>query len=251
MKIRLDLMLVQKKLATSRSQAENLIKLGQVSVDGLEVKKPGFVVGDTDRVEVLTESRFVSRAGLKLQSVVLELKIDFRNKVVLDVGSSTGGFTDYALQNGASRVIAVDVGTNQLHSKLRSNVKIDLYEKTDIRNVVVSGDEKTKSGSVVLSVTPDIILIDVSFISLREVLPHIVKNIAGKNTLIVVMVKPQFEAGREQINKGIIKNESVRRKILHDFELWARQYFVAINKRDSGVAGAKGNRERFYLLKKV
>lgn len=238
MKIRLDLMLVQKKLATSRSQAENLIKLGQVSVNGLKITKSGFGVTDSDKIEILTESRFVSRAGLKLQSVALELKIDFRDKIVLDVGSSTGGFTDYALQNGARRVIAVDVGTDQLHPSLRGDKRIELHEKTDIRDFYMKE-------------FPDIVIIDVSFISLREILPHIYNHLSDINTQIVAMVKPQFEAGREQVNKGIIKNESVRRKILRDFEEWARQYFVIVDKRDSDIAGAKGNRERFYKLKRI
>jgi 23S rRNA (cytidine1920-2'-O)/16S rRNA (cytidine1409-2'-O)-methyltransferase len=133
-------------------------------------------------------------------------------------------------------VFAVDVGTEQLHPNLRGNPAIELHEKTDIRDFYLP-DEK-----------PDIIVIDVSFISLREILPHLAKHLNGKHTQIAAMLKPQFEAGKDQTNKGIIKNDAVRRQILRDFETWAKQYFVVTDKRDSDVHGAKGNQERFYLL---
>lgn len=180
-------------------------------------------------------TNYVSRAGLKLASVAKTLQLNFKDKLVLDVGSSTGGFTDYALQNGAKKVIAVDVGTNQLHSSLRGNPEIELHEKTDIRDF--SPQEK-----------PGIIVIDVSFVSLRDILPYLAK-LAISDTQIVAMVKPQFEADQAQLNKGIVKNEAIRRAILKDFELWAKQYFVIQAKRDSDIAGIKGNQERFYLLK--
>lgn len=235
MKQRLDKAIVERSLSTSRSQAENVIRLGEVKVDGRVVTKPGFMVGVDVKIELTSSERYVSRAGLKLASVAKLLGVDFRGKTVLDVGSSTGGFTDYALQNGADKVYAVDVGTEQLHPSLRGHERIELHEKTDIRDFT-------------LEVKPDVVVIDVSFISLREILPYIAKNLADKNTQVVAMVKPQFEAGRNQTNKGVIKNESVRRQILTDFEVWAKRYFVVHAKRDSEVAGAKGNRERFYLL---
>lgn len=237
MKTRLDIELARRGLATSRSQAESWIKLGKVLVDGKVVTKSGHFVSDTSKLAITAETQYVSRAGLKLASVAQLLKLDFRGKTVLDVGSSTGGFTDYALRNGAKKVFAVDVGTEQLHPSLRGNPQIELHEKTDIRDFYLP-EEK-----------PDIIVIDVSFISLREILPHLARNLSGKNTVIAAMLKPQFEAGRNQTNKGIIKNDAVRRQILKEFETWARQYFVIGDKRDSEVAGSKGNRERFYLLK--
>jgi len=232
-KSRLDQTLFRIGLSQSRSQAENFIKLGKVTVDGIVVTKSGFLVSESAKIK-LDSDQYVSRAGLKLASVAKLLNLNFRDKTVLDVGSSTGGFTDYALQNGAKKVIAVDVGTDQLHPKLRKDERIELHEKTDIRDFY--GDKT------------DIIVMDVSFISLREILPHIAENLANQATQIVAMVKPQFEAGRQQVNKGIIKNDSVRRQILQDFEVWAKTYFVIQDKRDSEVAGSKGNRERFYLL---
>lgn len=234
-KIRLDHALVLQKLVPSRSQAESWIRLGKVTVDGRAVTKPGHFVQPSARLAVTASEQYVSRAGLKLASVAGLLALDFRGKTVLDVGSSTGGFTDYVLKNGAQKVYAVDVGTDQLHPSLRGNEKIELHEKTDIRDF--------RMGEM-----PDIVVMDVSFISLREILPHIAGNLSGKHTQIVAMVKPQFEAGKHQVNKGVIKNDSVRRQILADFEAWAKHYFIIQDKRDSEVAGTKGNRERFYLL---
>ena len=235
MKARLDTELAKRGLTQSRSQAENLIRLGQIEVDGRIASKPGQPVGPDSIIKLLASERYVSRAGLKLASVAANFKIDFTDKVVLDIGSSTGGFTDYALRHGASKVIAVDVGTDQLHPSLRSDERIELHEKTDIRDFVTDQ-------------TIDIIVGDVSFISLREILPHVAKNLMQPSTQLVAMVKPQFEAGRGQVNKGVIKNDKVRRQILADFEEWARNYFVVQDKRDSDVAGQKGNVERFYLM---
>ncbi len=238
MKIRLDHLLVEKGLTESRSQAENYIRLGKVIVDGVKQRKPGFFVNKDSDIKILQNTQYVSRAGLKLESVAKILKLDFRNKIVLDVGSSTGGFSDYVLQNGARKVIAVDVGTNQLHPKLRLNSKIELHEKTDIRNF------KTKD-------LIDIVVIDVSFISLRDILPSVV-NLISKNTQIVAMVKPQFEAGKNNTIRGVVKNNSLRRKIMQDFEKWCKtNNLFVVNKRDSEIKGTKGNQERFYILKKT
>ncbi|MDB5183916.1 MAG: putative rRNA methyltransferase YqxC [Candidatus Saccharibacteria bacterium] len=252
MKTRLDQLMVKKSLVSSRSQAESWIRLGKVTVDGRIADKQGLFVSETADVRLNTEEQYVSRAGLKLASVAELLKVDFRGKTVLDVGSSTGGFTDFALQHGAIKVFAVDVGTNQLHPSLQGDKRIELHEKTDIRDVSAGNyekrDKKELGNKVIIDQAPDIIVIDVSFISLRDILPHIGTNLTKKGTIIVAMVKPQFEAGREQVNKGIIKNDAIRRSILQDFELWAKKMFVIKGKRDSEVAGSKGNRERFYLL---
>ena len=229
-------------LAPTRSQAESVIKLGEVKVNGQVITKPGYFVSDPTAIEMVKKERYVSRAGLKLASVAEVLKLDFRDTIVLDVGSSTGGFTDYSLRHGATKVYAVDVGTEQLHPSLRKDKRIELHEKTDIRDFRISAKPGREP------VMPNIVVIDVSFISLREILPHIARELSDANTKIVAMVKPQFEAGSKQTNKGVIKNDSVRRQILKDFETWAREYFVIQDKRDSDVAGAKGNRERFYLL---
>lgn len=236
MKQRLDKSLVERGLATTRSQADNFIRLGYVFLNKKIVQKSGTMVSDSDEIKLEKKETYVSRAGLKLASVAEYFHLNFQDKIVLDIGSSTGGFTDYSLRHGAKKVFAVDVGTDQLHPSLRSNPKIALYEKTDIRDFYADD-------------AIDIIVGDVSFISLREILPHVAENLMNANTILIAMVKPQFEAGRHQVNKGIIKNDKVRRQILSDFEDWAKKYFVILDKKDSEVAGSKGNLERFYKLK--
>lgn len=228
--------MAQKGLAATRSEAESWIRLGRVTVDGKVVQKSGTFVADTAVVALEAPERYVSRAGLKLASVAAALHIDFTGKIVLDVGSSTGGFTDYALQHGASKVYAVDVGTDQLHPKLRGDSRVELHEKTDIRGFKPAE-------------TPQIVVIDVSFVSLKDILPS-VAAVSGADTQIVAMVKPQFEATKKQLgNSGVIKNDTVRRAILKDFEQWVKAYFTILSKADSSIAGAHGNQERFYLLR--
>lgn len=211
---------------------------GRVRVDGKKIDKAGYFVKPESKIEIIPGPKYVSRAGGKLESVAGKLKLDFTGKIVMDVGSSTGGFTDFALQNGALKVYAIDVGTNQLDSKLRSDPRVISMEKTDIRNVAN------------LPETPDIVVVDVSFISLRLVLPAIAK-LVGPETQIVAMAKPHFEADRRtaSMHKGVIKNDTIRRAILKELENWfGANGFVIKDKADSAVAGMKGNVERFYLL---
>jgi len=235
-KQRLDQTLVVRGLVPTRSQAESYIKLGDVLVNGEVVTKPGHFVGDDTDVKLTAVEQYVSRAALKLASVSQALRLDFKGKVLLDVGSSTGGFTDYALQHGARKAIDVEVGTNQLHPSLRDDPRIELHEQTDIRDVHE------------LSEAPDVVVMDVSFISLREIIPYVVR-LCSPATEIIAMVKPQFEAGQANLkHKGVIKNDRMRRDILKSFESWVTDYCVIIDKADSSVSGAKGNQERFYKL---
>ena len=238
MRQRLDKLILARGLVGSRSEAENWIRLGRVRVGGRAAAKPGLFVDESAPIELAASERYVSRAGLKLAGAAKAFNLDFCGKTVLDIGSSTGGFTDFALQHGAKKIYAVDVGTDQLHPSLRGNKRIELYERTDIRDFVPNQPV-------------DVIVGDVSFISLREILPHVAKNIMQPETILVAMVKPQFEAGKHQVNKGVIKNDKVRRQILADFENWVKQYFVVLDKKDSDVAGAKGNVERFYKLRLI
>ncbi|HEU4966222.1 MAG TPA: TlyA family RNA methyltransferase [Candidatus Saccharimonadales bacterium] len=236
MKQRLDQAMTARGLTPTRSQAESYIRLGKVTVNGKIATKTGLLVAREDTVALHVSQQYVSRAGLKLASVAQLFHVDFMGKTVLDVGSSTGGFTDYVLQHGAQKVIAVDVGTDQLHSSLHGNPRIELHEKTDIRDFVAH--ERI-----------DAVVMDVSFISLRAILPHIATLVTPR-TDVVAMVKPQFEAGASNIkHHGVIKNDRMRRDVLQDFEQWVRGRFVIIDKADSAVPGAKGNRERFYLLR--
>ena len=178
----------------------------------------------------------VSRAEIKLANVAEAFAFDFRGKTVLDIGSSTGGFTEYALRRGAKKVIAVEKGTNQMKAPLRFDPKIELHEKTDVF------DFKTKEKI-------DVILADVSFISLRDVLAYAKRKLATEETEFLVMLKPQFEARPDQLVKGIVKNERMRREIIKGFEAWVQENgFVIKNKRDNSLAGRNGNLERFYYM---
>lgn len=187
------------------------------------------------RFKLDEKERYVSRAAYKLESVSKDLGIDFNSKVVLDVGSSTGGFTQYALIRGASKVIAVEKGTNQMDSLLRLDPRIELHEKTDVRELKINQPI-------------DLVMIDVSFISLRDILPAI-NSFITQESLILAMAKPQFEStNNQEKNKGVIKNERIRRQILVLLEIWLKQRYLIIDKADSKIHGVKGNKERFYLL---
>ena len=182
-------------------------------------------------------SEVVGRAEYKIADAAKALKIDFRDKVVLDIGSSTGGFTEFALRNGATKVIAVEKGTGQMKAPLCFNPQVELHEKTDIFEFT-------------LSEPVDLILADVSFVSLREVLGYARKILVAPGTELFVMLKPQFEARPFQLKNGVVKNSKMRREIIADFELWLKSNgFVIVGKRDNEVAGRFGNVERFYYLK--
>jgi len=239
-KIRLDQALVEAGLAPSRTKAAALIMAGQVKVGGRMVDKAGYFVDQDAEFEVLSPPPYVSRGGEKLASVAGKLKLNFKGKTVLDVGSSTGGFTDYALQHGATKVYAVDVGTGQLDYRLRTDQRVVVMERTDIRDVRDLPDKI------------NIVVIDVSFISLKLVLPPVARLI-GPDALVVAMAKPHFEADyvTASKHKGVIKNDKIRRDILKQVEQTMRQWFLVVDKADSQVLGRKGNQERFYLLKKL
>lgn len=178
----------------------------------------------------------VSRAGNKIEGAARAFNFDFRGKIVLDIGSSTGGFTEYALARGAQKVIAVEKGTNQMKAPLRFDPRVELHEKTDIFDVT--------------GLAPDVIVADVSFVSLKKVLAHAKKYLASEDTDFLVMLKPQFEARPEQLVKGVVKNEKMRREIIKNFEQWLGFHgFLIVKKRDNELSGRHGNVERFYFLK--
>lgn len=209
-------------------------------------------------MQAMHTSMPVSRAENKLAGAAQAFSYDFRGKIVLDIGSSTGGFTEYALLRGAKRVIAVEKGTKQMKAPLRFDPRIDLREKTDIFFVTRSSlsrdqDESNENESKNESKTDsniDTILADVSFISLKQVLLHAKKQLASPQTDFLVMLKPQFEARPFQLKNGVVKNETIRRDIIKDFEAWLKNNgFLIVNKRDNTLAGKNGNLERFYFLK--
>ena len=178
----------------------------------------------------------VTRAGQKLAGAVRALGVNFKGKTVLDIGSSTGGFTALALWGGAAKVIAVEKGARQMRAVLANDARVELYEKTDIFEFEL--DE-----------APDVILADVSFVSLRKVLADAKERLAGKKTEFLVLFKPQFEVDDGDLHKGILKSSRVRKEAIAEFERWLKANgFVVLGKRDSEVAGRFGNVERFYYL---
>ena len=196
----------------------------------------------------------VSRAENKLAGAAQAFSYDFRGKTVLDIGSSTGGFTEYALLRGAKKVIAVEKGTKQMKAPLRFDPRIDLREKTDIFSVTRSSlsrdQDNSNENESKADARIDTILADVSFISLKQVLLHAKKQLAAPQTDFLVMLKPQFEARPFQLKNGVVKNETIRRDIIKDFEAWLKNNgFLIVNKRDNTLAGKNVKLERFYFLK--
>lgn len=205
------------------------------------------------------DSEIVGRAELKLAGAVRAFGYDFRGKTVLDIGSSTGGFTELALRQGAEKVIAIEIGTKQMKAPLRYDPRVDLHEKTDFFEV--HGVDKTgnlvaqqveKVDELVTALLVQTVVADVSFVSLKQILAH-AKKVVDKRADYLVMLKPQFEARPEQLNRGVVKNERMRREIIKDFEQWlARNGFAVVKKRDNEVVGKVGkNQERFYWLRVV
>lgn len=206
-----------------------------------------------------------NRGYYKIEGAARAFNFVFKDKVVLDIGSSTGGFTQYALDQGAKKVIAVEKGTNQMKEPLRSNPKVELHEKTDIFDFRITEtpseghpqllrglkrepredgrDERPEEGV-------SVILADVSFISLTKILKYAKDNLVNSNTEFLVMLKPQFEADEKDLTDGIIKNETIRRHVIKKFEQWLKfNGFVIVNKHDNEQKGKHGNLERFYYLR--
>jgi 23S rRNA (cytidine1920-2'-O)/16S rRNA (cytidine1409-2'-O)-methyltransferase len=230
---RLDVLLVERGLAESRAQAQALVLAGRVQ--GFE--KPGTAVDETAELAVTAPPRFVSRGGEKLAHALDAFGIEPAGRDCLDVGASTGGFTDVLLQRGAARVVALDVGRAQLHERLRADPRVIVLERTNARSLTE------------LPFEPDLITCDVSFISVRLVLPPVLA-LAAPGWEAVVLVKPQFEAGREDVRKGgVVRDPEVHRRVLREVAetalAWQAQVVGVV---DSGLPGPKGNREFFLHL---
>ena len=239
---RLDLFLYEKSMFPSRDKAKEAILEGIVSVNKKICTKPAEKVKEIDQVEIIGETlKYVSRAGLKLEKASTTWNISFNNKVILDVGASTGGFTDFAIQNGAKKVYAVDVGSNQLHQKLLNNHNVINLQKTDFRQLPKLNEKI------------DIAVCDCSFISLK-LLSDKFASVLERNAELVVLIKPQFECGKEiaQKTKGIIKDESLQERIKNNIiEHFQGKNFVHIGSCTSPILGTKGNKEFLaYFIKK-
>ena len=231
---------MQDGLAESRTKAQALVMAGQVLVDGVVVDKPGTRVKPDADVRLRgASSRFVSRGGEKLAGALDALGIDPAGRSCLDVGASTGGFTDCLLQRGARRVVAVDVGHGQLHEKLRADPRVRVVERANVRHLERSalGDEPV-----------DLVVVDVSFISLRLVLPRLAELAPRADWLL--LVKPQFEVGREQVGKGgVVRDDALRQAAADEVRAAAEALgWRFAGQVDSPVPGPKGNREIFLWL---
>jgi 23S rRNA (cytidine1920-2'-O)/16S rRNA (cytidine1409-2'-O)-methyltransferase len=233
LKKRLDVVLVERGLAESRAQAQALVMAGLVP--GYD--KPGQQVAEDAELTVERGPAYVSRGGEKLAHALDELAVDPRGLDAIDVGSSTGGFTDVLLQRGAARVIAVDVGYGQLHPRLRADPRVVVLERTNAR------------GLSELPFAPALVVCDVSFISVRVALPPTLR-LAAPGWQAVVLVKPQFEAGREDVGKGgVVRDLAVHARVLHEIAAAALGWGASVvGVVDSGLPGPKGNREFFLHL---
>jgi len=227
--------LVERGLAESRAQAQALVLAGLVRGRS----KPGEQVDEDAELTVDAPPRFVSRGGEKLANALASVDLDVSGASALDVGASTGGFTDCLLQHGAARVIALDVGYGQLHPKLRNDPRVTVLERTNARAV----DE--------LPFAPDLVTCDVSFISVRTALPPVLAR-AVSGWLALVLVKPQFEAGRADARKGVVRDQAVHRRVLHEIADAALGWGARVaGVVDSGLPGPKGNREFFLHLEQA
>lgn len=203
-----------------------------------------------------SDSSIVGRAELKLAEAAQAFNYNFRGKTVLDIGSSTGGFTEYALSKGAKKIIAVEKGTRQMKAPLRNDPRIELHEKTDFLEIGndTSGAKEPnlqngKPDRLVGPLQVDTVLADVSFISLKTILKK-ARQIVSPKADYLVMLKPQFEAEPRQLVRGVVKNEKMRREIIRNFEEWVQHSgFIILKKRDNELVGKNGNRERFYYLR--
>jgi 23S rRNA (cytidine1920-2'-O)/16S rRNA (cytidine1409-2'-O)-methyltransferase len=231
-KKRLDVLLVERGLAESRAQAQALVMAGRVP----GYAKPGIAVEDSAELLVERPPPFVSRGGEKLAHALDVLGVDVAGKACLDVGASTGGFTDALLQRGARAVIALDVGYGQLHPRLRSDPRVSVLERTNARDLRE------------LPFAPELVTCDVSFISVRKALPPAL-GFAAAGWQALVLVKPQFEAGREEVGKGVVRDSSVHRRVVHEIAEAALAWGArTVGVADSGLPGPKGNREFFLHL---
>lgn len=235
---RLDVFMFEKQLVDSRQKAQTLIKSNNVTVNGSVQNKPSFKVSENDSIQIIAQvCEFVGRGGLKLKKALDVFKIDVKDEVCIDIGASTGGFTDCLLQNGAQYVYAVDVGHGQLSEKLVLDKRVKNFEGTNIRDF--SADCFTK--------TPNLAVCDVSFVSLKLILPHI-KRLVPDNATAVVLIKPQFEAGKENVKKGgIVKDKKVHVRVIDDFLNYCSESGFSVLGLDfSPITGGSGNIE--YLL---
>lgn len=235
------MLLVKKGLAESREKAKALIMAGVVYINGERAEKPGHPAHVASEVSIKESLPYVSRGGLKLEACLDHFDIEVRNLTLLDTGASTGGFTDCLLQRGASRVIAVDVGYGQFHWRLRNDPRVRLIERTNIRHLTREDINEQIDGAV----------IDVSFISLKIVIPH-VSCLLSDNSFIISLIKPQFEVGKGLVGKGgVVRDLKLHESVIKRLYLFFKeQGYGIIGHMPSPIKGPKGNQEYLIYTKK-
>ena len=245
MKERLDLILVRESFFDTREKAKRAIMAGIVLINDIKIDKAGTLIDMDKNPEIRIKGeklKYVSRGGLKLEKALEVFHMDLKDKRILDIGASTGGFTDCALQNGASFVYAVDVGTNQLAYSLRENPKVKSLENTHIKDLKIEQLDNEKV---------DFIVMDVSFISITKIIPDL-NSFLNDTASMMILIKPQFEVGREGIDKGgIVKDLKKHKKVIQDIIDFSKNYgFIMKNLDISPITGTKGNIEYIsYFVK--
>jgi 23S rRNA (cytidine1920-2'-O)/16S rRNA (cytidine1409-2'-O)-methyltransferase len=238
-RLRIDRLLVEKGLAESREKAVRYIMAGEVLIDGQRVDKAGALVSTEAEIELKGRSPYVSRGGEKLAHALDQFQTKVQGRICIDIGASTGGFTDCLLQRGAARVFAVDVGTGQIDERLRKDARVEVMEQTNARTLDprLFGDQ------------PSLAVVDVAFISLEKILPAVFNVLAPRGE-VVALVKPQFEVGRESVGKGgIVRDPALHRAAVQRLARYSviRGWHV-LGVTASPLRGAKGNREFFLHL---
>ncbi|MCD6266768.1 MAG: TlyA family RNA methyltransferase [Deltaproteobacteria bacterium] len=240
-KKRLDQLLVEKALISNMQKARGIIMAGMVKVDGKMVDKPGYLINPSSSINLIgPDHPYVSRGGIKLEAALKEFSIDVKGLTIMDVGASTGGFTDCLLQYGAKKVVAVDVGYGQLAWALRNDPRVVVLERTNIRQLAQSEIEEHMDGAV----------IDTSFISLRTVVPATLKHLE-QDSFILALIKPQFEAAKAMVEKGgVIRDKDLQKGIVNDLIAFFKESGLTVHGTfESPIRGVKGNREFFIYLK--
>ncbi len=237
---RLDILIVEKGFIKSRQRAKSVIMAGKVLVDNNPVDKPGtFIKNDAKIIVKIDDNPFVSRGGLKLENALKSIPVSVKNLTCLDIGASTGGFTDCLLQNGAAKVYAVDVGYGQFDWSLRQNSRVKVIERTNIRHMPY---ERIRE-------KVDIVVADTSFISLKIVIPS-AEKFMRHDTKVLALIKPQFEAGKKNVGKGgVVKDSKIREQVIQDLELFFKERGYSVNQViPSPILGPKGNQEYIISL---
>ncbi len=246
-RVRLDKALVAKLLVETEAEAQKAIDARIVSVNGAIAVSHGFMVAPSDELLVIVPPKFVSRGGFKLEAAIVEFNLDFKDKRVLDVGASTGGFSDCALQHGAQQVVALDVGKNLLHEKVANDPRVVIVENTNAREI----SRLVKAGKPNFGKLFDVVVVDLSFISVHEVLGQILSALKNEG-IVIVLVKPQFEASKNEADKasGVITDSAIHSRVCQEVAAMATGLGCVVQGIiDSPIRGHDGNHE-FLLVAK-